>query len=133
MFSTRSAGASLLFLASDPTNSSTLRHRRSSAGSSAAPGSRAWRPNKNITYEAASFDLVDGGVDAVDGSATYDAFNPVVGEGAFASVAPDGSATVDLTLSVPGFRSTKPLGLMVVSVDNAAGSAEAKLLPIDLK
>ena len=68
-----------------------------------------------------------------DGSATYDAFNPVVGEGAFTSVAPNDVRHGRLTLSVPGFRSTKPLGLMVVSVDNAAGSAEAKLLPIDLK
>jgi hypothetical protein len=56
-----------------------------------------------------------------------------VGEGGFANVAPGGSATVPLTINVPGFRSTKPLGLMVVSRDNAAGVAEAKLLPIDLK
>ena len=89
--------------------------------------------NKNITYEAVSFDLINGGVDAVSGSAVYDAFNPVVGEGAFTSVAPSATKTVDLTLSVPGFNSTKPLGLMVVSFDNAAGAAEAKLLPIDLK
>jgi subtilisin family serine protease len=132
VFSTRSAGASLLFLASDPTNSSTLLLPILSRQLCRA-GEPCLAPNKNITYEAASFDLVNGGVDAVSGSATYDAFNPVVGEGAFASVAPNTSATVDLTLSVPGFRSTKPLGLMVVSVDNAAGSAEATLLPIDLK
>jgi hypothetical protein len=56
-----------------------------------------------------------------------------VGEGGFTSVASGGSATVPLTINVPGFRSTKPLGLMVVSRDNAAGTAEAKLLPIDLK
>lgn len=132
VFSTRSAGASIVFLASDPTNSSTLLLPILSRQLCRA-GEPCLASNKNITYEAASFDLVNGGVDTVSGSATYDAFNPVVGEGAFTSVAPNTSATVDLTLSVPGFRSTKPLGLMVVSVDNAAGSAEAKLLPIDLK
>jgi minor extracellular serine protease Vpr len=132
VFSTRSAGATLLFLASDPTDSSTVE-----IGILSRQLCRAGEPcltaNKNITYSATSFDLVDGGVDAVEGSATYDAFNPVVGEGGFANVAPGGSATVPLTISVPGFRSTKPLGLMVVSRDNAAGVAEAKLLPIDLK
>jgi hypothetical protein len=132
VFSTRSPGASIVFLASDPTNASTLLIPILSRQLCRA-GEPCLASNKNITYEAASFDLVNGGVDVVNGSATYDAFNPVVGEGAFTSVAPNTSATVDLTLSVPGFRSTKPLGLMVVSVDNAAGSAEAKLLPIDLK
>jgi len=131
VFSTRSAGASIFFLASDPTNSSTLLLPILSRQLCRA-GEPCLAPNKNITYEAVSFGR-DGGVDVVSGSATYDAFNPVVGEGAFTSVAPNASATVDLTLSVPGFRSTKPLGLMVVSFDNAAGSAETKLLPIDLK
>jgi minor extracellular serine protease Vpr len=132
VFSTRSPGASIVFLASDPTNASTLIIPILSRQLCRA-GEPCLEPNKNITYEAVSFDLVDGGVDPVSGSASYDAFNPVVGEGAFASVAPNASATVDLSISVPGFRSTKPLGLMVVSFDNAAGSAEAKLLPIDLK
>ena len=132
VFSTRSPGASLVFLASDPTNASTLTIPILSRQLCRA-GEPCLEPTKNITYEAVSFDLVDGGVDAVSGSATYDAFNPVVGEGAFESVAPNASATVDLTIDVPGFRSTKPLGLMVVSFDNAAGAAEAKLLPIELK
>jgi hypothetical protein len=132
VLSTRSAGASIVFLASDPTNASTLILPILSRQLCRA-GEPCLQPNKNITYEAVSFDLIDGGVDPVSGSAAYDAFNPVVGEGAFASVAPNASATVDLTINVAGFRSTKPLGLMVVSFDNAAGSPEAKLLPIDLK
>jgi minor extracellular serine protease Vpr len=132
VFSTRSPGASIVFLASDPTNASTVIIPILSR-QLCRTGEPCLAAGKNITYEAASFDLVDGHVDAVSGSATYDAFNPVVGEGAFTSVAPNGSSTVDLTISVPGFFSTKPLGLMVVTFDNAAGSAEAKLLPIDLK
>ena len=132
VFSTRSAGASLLFLASDPTDSSTVLLPILSR-QLCRTGEPCLDPTKNMIYQAVSFDLINGGVDAVDGSATYDAFNPVVGEGGFASVAPGATATVDLTISVPGFRSTKPLGLMVVSLDNASGAAEAKLLPIDLK
>ena len=69
VFSTRSAGATLLFLASDPTDSSTVE-----IGILSRQLCRAGEPcltaNKNFTYSATSFDLVDGGVDAVDGSAT---------------------------------------------------------------
>ena len=132
VFSTRSPGASIAFLASDPTNASTVLIPILSRQLCRA-GEPCLEANKNITYEAVSFDLINGGVDVVSGSAVYDAFNPVVGEGAFTSAAPNASSTVDLTISVPGFRSTKPLGLMVVSLDNAAGAVEAKLLPIDLK
>ena len=87
VFSTRSAGATLLFLASDPTDSSTVEIPILSRQLCRA-GEPCLTANKNFTYSATSFDLVDGGVDAVDGLATYDAFNPVVGEGAFTSVAP---------------------------------------------
>ena len=132
VFSTRSPGASIFFFASDPTDSSTV-EIPILGRQLCRTGEPCLAANKNITYSATSFDLVDGGVDAVSGSAEYDAYNPVVGEGGFANVAPNATATVDLSISVPGFRSTKPLGLMVVSRDNAAGSAEAKLLPIDLK
>ena len=69
----------------------------------------------------------------MSGSARYDAHNPVLGEGAFATVGPGATATVDLAISVPGFHSTKPLGLMVVTFDNASGAAEAELLPVSLK
>ena len=132
VFSTRSAGASIFFLASDPTNSSTA----------VLPilGRQLCRtdepclsPDNDIVYWAASFNSNGDAPDAVSGSARYDAYNPVLGEGAFATVAPGATATVDLSISVPGFHSTKPLGLMVVTFDNASGSAEAELLPVSLK
>ena len=131
VFSTRSPGATLIFLASDPTNSSTVLLPILSRQLCRA-GEPCLEQNKNITYAAVSFNALDGGVDVVDGSAVYDAFVPALGEGAFASVAPGATATVNLTLSVAGSRSTKPLGLMVVSLDNASGAAEAQLLPITL-
>jgi len=57
----------------------------------------------------------------------------VVGEGGFASVNPGASANVPVSIRVSAFHNLKPLGLMVVSFDNAAGSAEAELIPISLK
>ena len=132
VFSTRSPGATLLFLASDPTNSSTelvgiLGRQLCRAGEPCLT------PGKDISYSAVSFDLISGAVDPVDGSAKYDAYTPVVGEGAFATVAPGGTANVPFSINVGAFNSTKPLGLMVVALDNASGAAEAKLLPISLK
>jgi minor extracellular serine protease Vpr len=132
VFSTRSAGASIVFLGSDPTNSSTellpiLGRQLCRAGEPCLT------PGKDISYQAVSFDLISGAVDPVDGSAKYDAYTPVVGEGAFATVAPGGTANVPFSINVGAFNSTKPLGLMVVALDNASGAAEAKLLPIDLK
>jgi subtilisin family serine protease len=132
VFSTRSPGASLIFLASDPTNSSTVLLPILSRQLCRA-GEPCLAPNKNISYEAVSFDLISGAVDVVDGSAKYDAFSPVVGEGSFATAAPGSTTNVPFSINVGAFKSTKPLGLMVVSLDNAAGAAEAKLLPIDLK
>jgi subtilisin family serine protease len=132
VFSTRSAGASIVFLGSDPTNSSTellpiLGRQLCRAGEPCLT------PGKDISYQAVSFDLISGAVDPVDGSAKYDAYTPVVGEGSFATVAPGASANVPFSINVGAFNSTKPLGLMVVSLDNASGAAEAKLLPISLK
>jgi hypothetical protein len=132
VFSTRSAGASIFFFASDPTNSSTVLLPILSRQLCRA-GEPCLSSSKDISYSAASFDLVDGGVDVVDGTAKYDAFNPVVGEGGFASVNPGASANVPVSIRVGAFNSLKPLGLMVVSLDNAAGSAEAELIPISLK
>jgi hypothetical protein len=40
---------------------------------------------------------------------------------------------VPISINVGAFNSLKPLGLMVVAFDNAAGAAEAELLPISLK
>ena len=132
VFSTRSAGASLLFLASDPTNASTVL-LPVLGRQLCRTGEPCISQHMRLTYEAVSFDLVDGGVDVVNGSAQYNAYKPVVGEGAFATVPPNGTATVPLSLQVGEFFAAKPLGLMVVSLDNASGAPEAELLPITMR
>lgn len=132
VFSTRSAGASIVFLASDPTNSSTVILPILSRQLCRA-NEPCLSPDKAIFYQAVSFDLDAGGSDVATGTAEYDAYNAVVGEGAFASVNPGATASVPVSIDVSRFNKLRPLGLMVVSLDNAAGAAEADLLPITLK
>ena len=131
VFSTRSAGASIFFLASDPTNSSTVL-LPILGRQLCRTGEPCLTPGKNIFYSATGFDLNDGSADPVGGMAEYDPYNTVVGEGGFATVAPGATATVPFSINVDRFNKLKPLGLMVVSFDNAAGAAEADLLPISL-
>jgi minor extracellular serine protease Vpr len=131
VFSTRSAGAAITFLASDPTNSSTVLLPILGRNLCRA-GEPCLAPNKLLTYGAVGFDLDAGGSDAATGTAEYDAFNPIVGEGSFASVNPGATANVPFSIDVSRFNQVKPLGLMVVTLDNAAGAPEADLLPISL-
>jgi minor extracellular serine protease Vpr len=132
VFSTRSPGASIVFLASDPTNSSTVLLPILSR-QLCRPGEPCLTNGKNIFYSATAFDLVTEEADPMAGLAEYDAFNPVVGEGAFATVNPGATATRPISINVDQFNKVKPLGLLVASLDNAAGAAEAELIPITLK
>jgi minor extracellular serine protease Vpr len=132
VFSTRSPGASIVFLASDPTNSSTVLLPILSR-QLCRTGEPCLAADKNILYSATGFDLITEEADPMAGTAEYDAFNAVVGEGGFASVNPGGTATVPISINVDRFNKVKPLGLLVASLDNAAGAAEAELIPITLK
>jgi hypothetical protein len=131
VFSTRSAGSSLLLLGSDPTNSSTVLLPVLSR-QLCRPGEPCLTPGININYQAVAFDLLDGGADVASGMAEYDAYSPIVGEGAFVTAAVGSSTAVPISINVERFNKLKPLGLMVVALDNAAGQPEAKLLPISL-
>jgi subtilisin family serine protease len=133
VFSTRSPGASIVSFAADPTDSSTvlLVALASQFCRSGEPCLRSNRPR--VRYSAASFDLVNGGVDDVSGTAMFDAFTPAVGEGAFV-VAPPNTTTVEpITINIAPYFITRPKGLMVVTQDNASGAPEAELLPIVLR
>jgi minor extracellular serine protease Vpr len=131
VFSTRSGGASRIFGFDDPTNSSTLLLPVLSRQFCRA-GEPCLTPTKRIRYEAAAFDLLDGSVDQVDGSALYNAFVPVLGEGAFTVANPNTTRNLPLSISVDEWFAVRPLGLMVVTLDNASGAGEAKLLPVNL-
>jgi minor extracellular serine protease Vpr len=84
----------------------------------------------DFSYTVQSFSLEGNGQDAMSGTAKFDAFKPALADFPFTSVAPGGSAQVDLTFDGSAFAKQKPLGVMVVSQDDAAG-AEAQLLKMN--
>lgn len=110
-----------LFFAQAPHDSSSVLLFALASDFGLTPG------NGDFTYAIQSFSLEGPGSDAMSGTATFDAFNPALAEFPFVNVAPGGSAEVDLTFSGSAFAMQKPLGVMVVSQNDAAG-AEAQLL-----
>ena len=77
VFSTRSAGATEFFLASAPTDSSTalLPVLSSQLCRPKEPCLSAATPR--ITYGITAFDLINGGVDAVNGTAKFNVWSSV--------------------------------------------------------
>jgi minor extracellular serine protease Vpr len=129
VFSTRSAGASLLFFASAPTDSSTallpvLSSQLCRSGEPCLSGGR-------IAYQIVSFDLVNGGAKEVAAVAKFHPWNSAVSTGGFAFVAP-GTSDTSNTISVNSAEQavTPALGVMVVTPDNKAGADEAQLIPL---
>ena len=134
VFSTRSPGASINFLATAPTD-------RSIAEIAALTSQlcRAGEPclnaaNPRITYHAVSFDLLNGGSLEVPGLAKFNVWSNAVSTGGFAVVAPGGSDTSNtIAVNSAEFAVTPAKGLMVVTLDNASGEPEAQLIDLNLK
>ncbi len=84
----------------------------------------------DFTYSAAAFSLRDvTGDDFVDGTAGFDAWQPAIGGGEVVTpLAPGQSEEVTVPVNANAFGQQQPLGIMVVSADDAAGEAEAELL-----
>ncbi|HYP74204.1 MAG TPA: peptidase S8 and S53 subtilisin kexin sedolisin, partial [Microbacterium sp.] len=78
-------------------------------------------------YSVQTFGL-SGGEDAVEGWATYDPSAPAISNGQFVEVPQRGSASVDLAVNAAQVAAQKPLGAMVVVVDNPSGAGEAVLV-----
>ena len=108
------------FLTQAPTDSSTLLMpvRASDLGITGA-----------FSYTAQTFASNDAS-DAVDGWATYDPTAPAISNGQFVTVPKRGSASVDVTFNAKQIDAQKPLGSMVVVMDNQSGADEALLLPL---
>jgi minor extracellular serine protease Vpr len=84
VFGTRSAGASIVFLADAPTDSSTaLLPVRSSQLCRTGEPCLSQPGNPRFTYSAVSFDLEFGGVDEVNGTAELNAWSSSISQGAF--------------------------------------------------
>lgn len=83
-----------------------------------------------FSYSITGVDLITGTIDALAGTAKYNAFNPSVSNGQFVSLAAGASATLPISV-IPALQKTTPaLGWMVVSLDNANGAAQAALIPV---
>ena len=79
---------------------------------------------------AGSFSLEGPGSDVSTGAAEYNAYASAISQGGFANVAAGGSASVPIEINRAEWAQTPTKGVMVVVSDNAAGAAEAGLLPV---
>ena len=135
VFSKRSPGASIAFLASAPTDSSTaLLPVLSTQLCRVNEPCLSKLTNPRLTYHAESFDLVNGGNKVVAGSAKYNAWSSSISQGGFVTVAP-GATDATTVISVNSAESalTPALGVMVVTFDNKSGADEAQLIKVDAK
>lgn len=113
-----------LFFAQAPHDSSSVLLFALASDLGLTPG------NGDFTYAIQSFSLEGNGQDEMSGTAKFDAFAPALADFPFVTVAPGASAKVDLVFNGSGFAMQKPLGVMVVSQDDAAGG-EAQLLKMN--
>ncbi|MFT4216955.1 MAG: S8 family serine peptidase [Micropruina sp.] len=111
------------FMAQAPTDSSTILLPVNAAdlGLTSKAGT--------FDYTVASYSQLDAAEDEIDGWARYNPWNPAISNGDFAFVPANGSTTVQLTFDQDALKSQKPLGTMVVVLDNKSGKDEARLLP----
>jgi len=136
VFSARSGGASLNFLASAPTDSSTalLPVLTSQLCREGEPCLSAASPR--ITYRAVAFDLQNGGVNEVKGTAKYNVWASAItfSQFGFATVAP-GATDTSIMISVDSaeWALTPAKGLMIVTYDNKSGADEAQLIDVKIK
>jgi subtilisin family serine protease len=133
VFSTRSAGGSVLFLATAPHDGSTAllpvrTDQLCRTGEPCLDGTT----NRRISYGATGFANRPGSVDdPVAGTARYNPWSPALSEGMFVGgLAPGASSEVPLTLNRAEWASTPTKGLMIVTTDNRSGADEASLVPV---
>ncbi len=109
------------FLAVAPTDSSTI----------LLP---AWASDLGVTgafdYTVAGYSLTSGGEDEIAGKATYNPAAPAISNGQTVTVPKRGKASVTLEVDRAAYGVQKPLGAMVVVLDNQSGAKEALLLKV---
>ena len=88
--------------------------------------------NPRITYHAVSFDLVNGGVDEVKGTAKYNVWSSAISQGGFATVSPGATDTSNvIAIDSAEWKKTPAKGLMIVTLDNKSGESEAQLIEVE--
>ncbi len=135
VFSTRSPGFSLNFLATAPSDSSTaLLPVRSSQLCRTGEPCISTGTDKRFNYTAAGFDLLGSFSDEVAGSAKFNAGpTSAISQGMYAPLPVGASGAVPVTINPTEWALTPALGVMAVSLDNKSGQEEAALLPLTLK
>ncbi|MGB7964073.1 MAG: S8 family serine peptidase, partial [Propionicimonas sp.] len=110
------------YLAQAPTDSSTmlLPVDASTLGLSAAAGT--------FSYSVTSYDVTGTGGDEMPGTATYNPWAKAVVDGDYVTVAPNRVENLKVAFDRTRYSQQKPLGLMVVALDNQAGVLEAILV-----
>ncbi len=73
---------------------------------------------------------VNGGTDAASGWATYDPSAPAISNGQYTDVPRFGSSSVQVAVNAAQVAAQKPLGAMVVVMDNPSGASEALLVKL---
>lgn len=132
VFSLRSGGASIVFLATARTDSSTallpvFNRQLCRAGEPCLSAA-----NPRFSYHINSFDLADGTVDSVPGVGMFNAYSSSISQGGFVTVPVGASAMVPISINPAEWALTPALGVMVVALDNRAGKDETELLPLRL-
>ncbi|HEX6794960.1 MAG TPA: S8 family serine peptidase [Casimicrobiaceae bacterium] len=135
VFSTRSAGASLVFDGTAPTDtavtllpvlgSQLCRRNEPCLG----PAS-----NPRITYHSIGFDR-NGNVDVGLDTAKFNVWNNAISTGGFVGGLAPGATDATNVISVNSaeWAQTPAKGLMVVTFDNPSGAGEAQLIGVDVK
>jgi subtilisin family serine protease len=134
VFSLRTGTPSIAFFATAPTDGSVAELPVLST-QLCLPGEPCLSDaNPRFTYHAVSFDLVNGGVDEVQGSAAFNPWRNAITTGGGAAVAPNGSdATNTIAIDSAEWALTPALGLMSVSLDNPSGPDQAQLIKVNVK
>jgi len=135
VFSTRSPGASIVFDAVAPTDSSvTLLPVLGSQLCRKDEPCLGPTSNPRIMYHFVGFDR-NGGVDVGLEVAKFNVWNNAISTGGFvAGVLPGATNTTNVvSVNSAEWALTPAKGLMIVTFDNASGAGEAQLIDVDVK
>ncbi len=86
--------------------------------------------NSDFNFGLTAFSLDYGAVDAVAGTARFDSHKPAISTGEFIPLSPGGSASLRLFVDLGKFASAPTKGWLVVTLDDANGTAQANAIPI---
>ncbi len=80
-------------------------------------------------YQVASYSLTSDATDVMTGRAGYNPWSPALTNGQYGQVAVGDELTLEFAADASSRAKQKPKGVMAVVYDNAAGAAEALLVP----